>query len=60
LIQGYYFIILAVCWSPKGKQIVIGKADGNFAQYDQKLAEKKSVPPPTGLFGATASNVSGI
>ena len=51
--------LLLVCWSPKGKQIVIGKANGTFAQYDQKLAEKRFVPAASGLFNDGNLPVSG-
>jgi len=38
---------------------VIGKADGNLFQYDQRFVEKKCVPPASGLFG-DGRPVSGI
>ena len=51
---------VVVCWSPKGKQIVVGKANGTFAQYDQKLTEKRSVMAATGLFNDNNVAVSGM
>ncbi|XP_066923765.1 nuclear pore complex protein Nup214-like [Clytia hemisphaerica] len=40
--------ITSICWSPKGKQIAFGYADGRIIQYDKTLAtEKKATPSPT-------------
>ncbi|XP_013420263.1 nuclear pore complex protein Nup214 isoform X2 [Lingula anatina] len=39
--------VTAVCWSPKGKQIVVGKKDGTMQQYDQELKLKKNIAAPT-------------
>ncbi|KAL1131716.1 hypothetical protein AAG570_011329 [Ranatra chinensis] len=35
-----------ICWSPKGKQIVIGAANGTLSQYRPELKLVKSFPPP--------------
>ncbi|XP_052093221.1 nuclear pore complex protein Nup214-like isoform X2 [Mytilus californianus] len=40
-----------VCWSPKGKQLVVGQHDGLLAQYDQALVKKKEWTCPNILSG---------
>ncbi|XP_078686877.1 uncharacterized protein LOC144919337 isoform X10 [Branchiostoma floridae x Branchiostoma belcheri] len=51
--------ITAICWSPKGKQLVAGRQDGSFAQFTSKLEEKKSVPKPV-IFGDSKAQVRDI
>lgn len=34
-----------VAWSPKGKQMVIGKGDGSMSQYTTDMVEKKKITP---------------
>ncbi|XP_033646601.1 nuclear pore complex protein Nup214-like isoform X2 [Asterias rubens] len=38
--------IKAMCWSPKGKQIVLGTSSGELVQYNQKLDIKKTIRSP--------------
>ncbi|XP_078605041.1 uncharacterized protein LOC144878389 isoform X11 [Branchiostoma floridae x Branchiostoma japonicum] len=51
--------ITAICWSPKGKQLVAGRQDGSFAQFTAVLQEKKSVPKPD-IFGDSKAQVNDI
>ena len=39
-----------MCWSPKGKQMLVGRSGGSFTQYDPKLTAKKNVAAPTNIF----------
>ncbi|XP_022123592.2 nuclear pore complex protein Nup214 isoform X2 [Pieris rapae] len=41
-----------MCWSPKGKQLVTGNADGTLCQYKPDLSPMKSVPAPNLFEGA--------
>ncbi|XP_033727841.1 nuclear pore complex protein Nup214-like [Pecten maximus] len=36
-----------VCWSPRGKQLVVGTTDGKLIQYDQGLTKKREWACPT-------------
>uniref|UniRef100_A0A146KNP4 Nuclear pore complex protein Nup214 n=1 Tax=Lygus hesperus TaxID=30085 RepID=A0A146KNP4_LYGHE len=37
---------MCLCWSPKGKQVVLGSKVGNLTQYKPDLKPVKSYPPP--------------
>ncbi|XP_069120007.1 nuclear pore complex protein Nup214-like isoform X2 [Argopecten irradians] len=42
-----------VCWSPRGKQLVVGTSEGKLIQYDQELKMKREWPCPTVLTRGT-------
>lgn len=37
-----------MCWSPKGKQLVVGRNNGNLSQLKLDLSEAKQIPGPGG------------
>lgn len=48
-----------LCWSPKGKQVVIGAKNGSLTQYKPELKAVKTYPPPQ-LQGAAGFSVVSV
>lgn len=48
-VSNLYLICIYRCfsWSPKGKQIVVGSANGSLTQYKPDLKAVKAIPSPT-------------
>ncbi|ODN04594.1 hypothetical protein Ocin01_02094, partial [Orchesella cincta] len=38
--------VRCLCWSPKGKQLVVGRTNGNLSQLKLDLTEAKRIPGP--------------
>lgn len=49
----YYYILITfsrcLSWSPKGKQIIIGSANGSLTQYKPELKAVKQYSPPSDI-----------
>lgn len=46
------------CWSPKGKQIVVGSTNGKIAQYKPDLKLAKAIECPPGVHGTPFKVIS--
>jgi nuclear pore complex protein Nup214 len=46
------------CWSPKGKQIVAGFANGKLAQFTPELKPAKIIDWPAGTFSGTFDTIA--
>jgi nuclear pore complex protein Nup214 len=46
------------CWSPKGKQIVVGFANGKLAQFHPDLKPAKLIDCPPGIMPGTFDTIS--
>lgn len=42
-------LCISVCWSPKGKQLVIGTGNGTLMQFDHELKKKRDWARPSVL-----------
>lgn len=46
------------CWSPKGKQIVVGFANGKLMQFTPELKPAKSIECPAGFVPGTFDTIA--
>ena len=46
ILEDFY---VSVCWSPKGKQLVIGTGNGTLMQFDHELKKKRDWDRPSVL-----------
>lgn len=48
------------CWSPKGKQIVAGFANGKLMQFNMELKTARTIDCPQGIFQASSFDVIAV
>lgn len=46
------------CWSPKGKQIVVGFANGKFIQFTPELKPAKTIECPAGIVSGSFDTIA--
>jgi nuclear pore complex protein Nup214 len=46
------------CWSPKGKQIVVGFGNGKLMQFNMELKPARTIECPPGLFNGNFDTIA--